>query len=103
MPIGRLLLRGLVEASRTGDKAPFVGYCEELARRRVRQGVEAEEVVLALRTLERVCMETLRGDARAARLSDVLRDHVEVTLEFGIDRVLEVYEDEDDGGAGRSG
>jgi hypothetical protein len=80
-----------------------MGYCEELARRRIGQGVDADEVVLALRTLERVCMETLREDARTDRLSDALRDHVEVTLEFGIDRVLEVYEDEDDGGAGRSG
>jgi len=99
----RLVLRGLVEAARTGQKTPFMGYCQELARRRLGQGFSAEEVVHALRTLDRACVETLRRDPRGGDLADAIHDHVHVTLEFGIDRVLEVFDDHASGGSGRPG
>jgi hypothetical protein len=51
------------------------------------------EVVQALRIVDRVVVETLRGDPEAADLDRALRDHVSTRVEFGIDRVIEVYED----------
>jgi nucleoside-diphosphate-sugar epimerase len=88
----RSALRALMQAIRTGDRTPFVGYCHDLARRQLELGASAEEVTSRLRALERACLRVLGSDEQARGLEASLRDSVSVTIDFGIDRVLEAYE-----------
>jgi hypothetical protein len=89
----RQTLRNLLVSVQTGENEPFLGWCRDLAERRVTKGFDMNEVVQALRIVDRVVVETLRGDPEAADLDRALRDHVSTRVEFGIDRVIEVYED----------
>ncbi len=89
----RQTLRNLLVSVQTGENEPFLGWCRDLAERRVTQGFAIDEVVQALRIVDRVVVETLRTDPEAAGLDRALRDHVSTRVEFGIDRVMEVYED----------
>ena len=70
-----------------------MSYCRDFAERRAQQGFRAAEVVHAIRSLERICLETLKRDPEAAGLDPAMRDYVSMTLEFGIDQVIEAYED----------
>jgi nucleoside-diphosphate-sugar epimerase len=85
-------LRALVHSVRTGEKSPFTSYCQALAERQLERGAPLEVVVATVRALEASCLEVLGQDPDAADLGDVLRDAFELTAEFGIDRIHEVYE-----------
>jgi len=85
-------LRALVHSIRTGEKSPFMSYCRALAERQLERGAPLEVVVEIVRALEATCLEVLGQDPDAADLDDVLRDTLELTAEFGIDRIHEVYE-----------
>ena len=89
----RQTLRNLLVSVQTGENEPFLGWCRDLAERRVAQGFDMDEVVQALRIVDRVVVETLRTDPEATALEGALRDHVSTRVEFGTDRVMEVYED----------
>jgi nucleoside-diphosphate-sugar epimerase len=89
----QLLLGSLLNAVRTGEKVPFMTRCRELATRRQQQGFPLVEVIAALQALERIALATLAPEADAAGLGQALHDHLGMTIEFGIDQVLEVYED----------
>jgi hypothetical protein len=85
-------LRALVHSVRTGEKSPFTSYCQALAERQLERGAPLEVVVAIVRALEASCLEVLGQDPDAVDLGDVLRDAFELTAEFGIDRIHEVYE-----------
>jgi len=90
--IARLMVRNLAQAIRTGEKGPFMLYCRNLAERRAQQGFDAEEISFALRALDRITRQVLARDPEAAGLDSALHDYVTMTVEFGVDRVIEVYE-----------
>ena len=89
----RVTIRNLLQSVRTGETGPFVGWCRNLAERRVGERLDVEEVVHALRFLDQIIVESVQADPDGARLERSLRDLVSTTIAFGIDRVLEVYED----------
>ena len=89
----RLILRHLLNAIRTTDRAVFVAYCRDLAEHRRQQGFRAEEVCGALEELNRICLKTLRRDPEAAALRSEILDHVTMTLRWGCDQAQEVFEE----------
>ncbi len=89
----RVTLRNLLLSVRSGQHEPLLNWCRDLAERRVAEGFDLNEVVHALRTLEVITLEILRSDAEGVELGQALRAHISTRIEFGIDRVLEVYED----------
>jgi nucleoside-diphosphate-sugar epimerase len=86
-------LRTLVDSVRTREKQVFRAFCHDLARRRADQDLTADEVVGALRTVDHAVLKILRQDAESAGLFPAIRDWVSMTVEFGIDQVLEAYEE----------
>jgi nucleoside-diphosphate-sugar epimerase len=88
----RLILRQLMNAVRTREKAVFTAYCRDLAERRFEQGFEAAEVCAALDELDRICLSVLRRDPEGASLAAELQDDVTMTLRFGADQVQDVFE-----------
>lgn len=89
----RLILRNLMNAVRTREKGVFMAYCRDLAEHRFGQGYSLEELRYALTTLDRICIEQLATDptARELTLKD-LHDYVSMTIQFGLDRMEEVFE-----------
>jgi hypothetical protein len=57
------------------------------------QGFGVREVVGALLTLNGICVHTLRGDPEAEDLSSAIHDFVSMTIQFGCDQILEIYEE----------
>jgi hypothetical protein len=78
---------------RTEKHEPLLNWCRELAERRVGQGVAMNEVVQALRIVELTTLKALRSDPESEALGPAVRDVISPRFDFGIDRVLEVYED----------
>ncbi len=89
----RVTLRSLVQSIRTAERRPFMEHCRDLAERRLSQGVAALGVTDPLQALERICREHLMADPRGAHLGAALHDHLTMTVEFGVDRIQDVYED----------
>jgi nucleoside-diphosphate-sugar epimerase len=86
-------LRTLIDAVRSGERQAFRGYCSDLAARRIEQGVPADEVVRILRAVDHACLKVLRQDREAAELFTALRDYLSMNVEFGVDQVLETFEE----------
>jgi len=93
--IVRSALRALIQSIRTGVKSPFTMYCRELAERRIAAGATPEQVVGVLQALQEACLEVLVRDPDAAGLEQALHDSIRTTFHFGVDQVLEAYEDPD--------
>lgn len=91
------LIRNLIEAIRTGAKGPFMVYCRDLARLRLGQGFPSGEVLYGLRSLQRICQEVVRRDPESAGLNRALHDYLDTTLDFGVDQLLESYEESETG------
>ena len=89
----RVILRNLLHAVRTGQRASFMQFARDAALRRAQQGFPAEELVRSLHALDRICIDTLRDDVEGALLGPALREQISVAIDFGVDRVLEVYDD----------
>jgi len=89
-----VLLRALVEAARTGEKALFRSCCQDLARRRRAEGLPPEELTAVLDALADQCVLSLADQDPSPRWSLGLYDHVTMTVQFGIDDVLDVQEEE---------
>jgi nucleoside-diphosphate-sugar epimerase len=89
----RVTLRNLIAAVRSGESEPFLDWCRNLAERRLDEGFDVEEVVAALRIVDSAVVDALRSDPEGAGLEPALRDLVDMPIEFGVDRVLQVYED----------
>jgi len=89
----QLILHNLMNAVRSREKAVFMAYCRDLAEHRLAQGFELSELSHAVTTLGRLCLEKLSTDPAAADLTLAdLQDSISTTIQFGIDRMEEVYE-----------
>jgi len=100
----RLILRNLFNAIRMRMKIDFMSYCRDLAERRLEEGFTAEELVGALETVDRVCIQTLMRDKEAEDMHPHLYACITMTIRFGIDQVQETCDriHERQGGAGNS-
>jgi nucleoside-diphosphate-sugar epimerase len=87
-----LLLRHLMDAVRTGERALLVSYCRDLAERRFERGFTAGEVCDALEELNRICLRVLLRDPEARLLRTEIEDHVSMTLRWSCDEVQETFE-----------
>jgi nucleoside-diphosphate-sugar epimerase len=89
----RLILHNLMTAVRTREKAVFMTYCRDLAEHRFDQGFDLDELRFALRMLDRICLQHLSADPAAAELTLAeIQGAVTRTIQYGLDRIEEVYE-----------
>lgn len=88
-----ILLRHLQSSIRTRDRGLFTTYCRDLAEKRLMQGFGVREVVGALLTVNAVCVNTLRADPEAEDLDGPIHDYLSMTVQFGCDQILEIYEE----------
>jgi nucleoside-diphosphate-sugar epimerase len=86
-------LRHVMNSVRTEERGLFVGYCRDFAAKRFHDGFGVGEVVAALRGIDHHCVEVLRSDPEGFGLENALKKHLSMTIEFGCDQVLEVFED----------
>ncbi len=89
----QVTLRNLTVAVRTASNEPLLNWCRDLAERRLGEGFDVGEVEAALEIVNAAVIEALSEDPEAAELGTALHDHIDTPIHFGIDRVLEVYED----------
>ncbi len=89
-----VLLGALLEAVRTGEKALLRGTCRDLARQRRQEGFGSEELIATLDALGDLSVLSLAGHDPSPAWSLGLYDHVTMTVQYGIDEVLEVFEEE---------
>jgi nucleoside-diphosphate-sugar epimerase len=89
----QVTLRNLTVSVRSGENEPFLNWCRDLAERRISEGFGCDEVVAALRIVGAAVVEALADDPEAAELSSAIHDLIDTPVEFGVDRVMEVYED----------
>ena len=88
-----ILLRHLQSSIRTRDRGLFTTYCRDLAEKRLMQGFGVREVVGALLMVNAICVDTLRADPEAEDLAAAIHDHLSMTIQFGCDQILEIYEE----------
>ena len=89
----RLALRHLMNSVRTRERGVFMTYCEDLAERRFEMGFGEDELCEALEMVGYSCIEVLGRDPEAAGLEQDLHEHIQITIRFGCDQVLDTYED----------
>ncbi|MCU0223661.1 MAG: NAD(P)-dependent oxidoreductase [Acidobacteria bacterium] len=87
------LLEGLLESLRLADKGVFVAASRGYAELRRGQGAAEPEVARALVRLGEICREVALPHGVGEAWQDALRDHVEMTISFGIDAVEEAFEE----------
>ncbi len=85
--------RHILNSIRAKERGLFLGFCRDFAAKRFRDGVPAAEVVTLLQLFNRTSLEVLNGDPEATALAGSIYEHLTMTIEFGCDEVLEVYED----------
>jgi nucleoside-diphosphate-sugar epimerase len=88
-----ILLRHLQSSIRTRDRGLFTTYCRDLAEKRLMQGFEVREVVGALLTVSALCVDKMRSDPEAEDLEGPIHDYLLMTVQFGCDQILEIYEE----------
>jgi nucleoside-diphosphate-sugar epimerase len=88
-----VVFRHVLNSVRSHERGLFLGYCRDFGEKRFRDGFGAAEVVDSLRELDRICCEAVREDPEAEGLDGALHKHVTMTIEFGCDQVIEVFED----------
>jgi nucleoside-diphosphate-sugar epimerase len=88
-----ILLRHLQSSIRTRDRGLFTTYCRDLAEKRLMQGFGVREVVGAVFAVSAICVDTLRSDPDAEDLEGPIHDHLLMTVQFGCDQILEIYEE----------
>jgi nucleoside-diphosphate-sugar epimerase len=86
-------LRHILNSVRTQERGLFLSYCRDFATKRYQDGFSAAEVIGALQGLNETCLDVLRGDPGADGLDDDLHKNLTMTIEFGCDQIIEVYED----------
>jgi nucleoside-diphosphate-sugar epimerase len=85
--------RHILNSVRAQDRGLFLAYCGDYAGKRFRDGAPASETVAVLRLVGDTALEVVSADPEAADLEDPLHLCLSMTVEFGCDQVLEVYED----------
>ncbi|GAB4222817.1 MAG: hypothetical protein Kow0062_21580 [Acidobacteriota bacterium] len=88
----RIALQTLAHAIQLRQKALFVAYCRELARRRYESGFGAEEVTEALDMLEQVCRDVLVRDPEYVEVADRIEQCLTMTIRIGQDQIEDFYE-----------
>ncbi|MBD3857511.1 MAG: NAD(P)-dependent oxidoreductase [Acidobacteria bacterium] len=68
-------------------------YCRDLAEKRLMQGFGVREVVGALLTVSALCVDALRSDPEGEDLEGPIHDFLLMTVQFGCDQILEIYEE----------
>jgi len=91
-PLHRELVEGLLESLRLADKGVFVAASRSYAERRREQGFSETEVTQALAALEELCRTVVAPHGSGDAWQAAMRDHVDMTVRFGIDAVEEVFE-----------
>jgi len=86
-------LRHILNSVRAQDRGLFLAYCRDLAEKRIQDGVGVGELIDALRLINDTALEILGADPDAEGLDAALYAYLTMTIEFGCDQVLEVYED----------
>lgn len=86
-------MRHILNSVRAEERGLFLGYCRDCAEKRYRDGVPVEEVLTVLRTVDDCCREVIRRDPESVGLDGAIYAHLSMTIEFGCDQVLEIYED----------
>lgn len=89
----RELLRNLAHSIRSRRRGYFRTFCHDVALRRARQGRDQAELRAALHTFQRVLLEVLDRDPRAAALAPELHELIAHTIDFGLDGVEAGYEE----------
>ncbi|MCL4837685.1 MAG: NAD(P)-dependent oxidoreductase [Thermoanaerobaculia bacterium] len=88
----RALLEALGAAVRTGEKGRFVAACRAQAVELFAAGVSLDELWAELERLGRACHELFAAESRDANWPLALHDHLQVTVQFGIDEIQDVHE-----------
>ncbi len=88
-----VVLRHLLNAVRTSEKGLFTAYCRDLAEKRYDEAFAAEEVCRALTLLDQTCVEVLNRDPESQGLDEALRNYLTMTVQFGCDQVMEIYDE----------
>jgi nucleoside-diphosphate-sugar epimerase len=88
-----ILLRHLQSSIRTRDRGLFTTYCRDLAEKRLMQGFGVREVVGALLTVSAICVDKIRSDPEGEDLEKPIHDFLLMTVQFGCDQILEIYEE----------
>jgi nucleoside-diphosphate-sugar epimerase len=89
----KILLRNLMNAVRTRERAVFAAYCGDLAERRFLEGYPGQQVCDAIQMLNQICFWALLRDPEAAALKSDMIDDITLTLRAGCDRAQEVFEE----------
>lgn len=88
-----VVLRHILNSVRTQERGLFLGYCQDFAAKRYEDGFGISELIGALQQLNQTCLDVIREDPEAEGLEADLRKHLTMTVEFGCDQIIEVYED----------
>lgn len=86
-------LRHLLNAVRTSEKGLFTAYCRDLAEKRAAEHFDGAEVCRALESLNRECIAVLSADPEAEGLDEALGNYLTMTVQFGCDQVMEIYDE----------
>jgi hypothetical protein len=89
----KILLRNLMNAVRTRERAVFAAYCGDLAEHRFHEGYPGQQVCDAIQMLNQICFWAILRDPQAAGLKSDMIDHITLTLRAGCDRAQAVFED----------
>ena len=88
----RALLAALRAAVRTGEKGRFMEACRTEAAELFAAGVSLDELWSELERLGRACHDLLAVASRDPAWPLALHDHLQVTVQFGIDEIQDVHE-----------
>lgn len=87
-----VILRQLQSSIRAHDQGLFMAYCDDLARKRLEEGIGAQEVAACLLALNAICVDVLLSDDEAQGLEEAISDYLSITMRSGCDQVFETYE-----------
>jgi nucleoside-diphosphate-sugar epimerase len=85
--------RHILNSIRAEDRGLFLGYCRDFAEKRFADGVSPGELIELFRVLNDTTLSVVREDPGAVELEGGIFDYWTMTIEYGCDQVLEVYED----------
>jgi len=88
----RVAFRHLMDSVRTRDKSLYASFCRDLAELRCGQGFKVEEVCETVRAMRDVCLRVLDQDPESEGLSQVIEDHITMTMLCGCDQIEDTFE-----------
>ncbi|MCU0254134.1 MAG: NAD(P)-dependent oxidoreductase [Acidobacteria bacterium] len=88
----QMLLRQVLQAIRTGDRAIIAEYCRDIAERRYHEGFSVDEVCGALQLLNQISLKALRRDKETEGMFRQLREQITLPLRWGCDQAQDRFE-----------